>query len=1057
MRNKVCNLIYFILIVFAVQINAQDTENGISPLLNIANNTENLEEFKLNELEVDVKVIGNISTTTYTMKFYNPNNRVMEGELVFPLAEGVAVSRFAMDVNGKIREGVPVEKNKGQQVFESIERRQVDPGLLEVVEGNTFKARVYPIPSKGYKTIVIAYEEELQQQNNSSYFTLPLYFKQEIEKFTITAEVFKQELKPILLDNNFEGLTFNNWEENYKAHKQFGNLFLNHQLKIEIPQTGNEIGVYTEKGIKTGETYFYIATKTEQQHRDKQVPNSISVFWDVSSSGAEREQERELELLTSYLSKMNNGEVELFTFSNTMEKVGTFRVQSGSCNQLIQNLKKLQYDGATNLGAVDLKQAQGKEILLFSDGMSNFGDKTIQLANVPVHTINSGAKADHSMLNYLAISTGGVSINLLQKNNQEALKSLTKESLRFLGASNKNGVAEVYPSRRVEVGNTFTCAGKLVAEEGLLTLQFGYGNEVVRTVAVRVEKTDLEMGGVLEKIWAGKKLWELNLLYEKNKENIKKLGKKYSIVTKNTSLIVLETVEDYVEYEIEPPIELMKEYRKLTEDKKRTFAKTEKETIEKVVNMYQSKINWWNREIKPINLKTHRPTTRGETNVEPRMYVDDLKTVTGIVVDDSGQPIPGVAVVLRGTNQGLITDIEGQFTMQVPLNAVLQYSYIGFITVEQDMSGIVNTVVQLTPDVAELEEVVVESGNTGIFRRSRRESADEADMMLFSVVEDEEVAMEAAYGEKKLKDKPAPKGAIYIKPWTPDAPYIKELSKCSKNEMYERYLKLKQSYKDVPSFYTDASSLMYERGLQKEAVRVVSNLAEVQLSNHELLRVLAHKLEQMKEYEASVSIYKKVHEIRKEEPQSYRDLALVLAKDEQYQESVDIIWEAVKKNWDDRFPGIEAIMVTEMNSIIAKAGKKVLTKHIDERLLKNLPVDIRVVLNWDADNTDMDLWVTDPRGEKCYYSHKETQIGGLMSNDFTRGYGPEEFMLKKAVKGKYKIEANYFGSSQQKVAGPVTIYLELYINYGRPNEELREIILRLSDNKEVVEIGEFEF
>ncbi len=45
----------------------------------------------------------------------------------------------------------------------------------------------------------------------------------------------------------------------------------------------------------------------------------------------------------------------------------------------------------------------------------------------------------------------------------------------------------------------------------------------------------------------------------------------------------------------------------------------------------------------------------------------------------------------------------------------------------------------------------------------------------------------------------------------------------------------------------------------------------------------------------------------------------------------------------------------------------------------------------------MDLWVTDPNKETCYYSHKETLIGGRISNDFTEGYGPEQFLLKKAI------------------------------------------------------------
>jgi uncharacterized protein YfaP (DUF2135 family) len=129
--------------------------------------------------------------------------------------------------------------------------------------------------------------------------------------------------------------------------------------------------------------------------------------------------------------------------------------------------------------------------------------------------------------------------------------------------------------------------------------------------------------------------------------------------------------------------------------------------------------------------------------------------------------------------------------------------------------------------------------------------------------------------------------------------------------------------------------------------------------------------------------------------------------------------------------------------------------NIDKRLVKNLPVDIRVVLSWDANNTDIDLWVTDPYGEKCFYSHKRTIIGGYNTNDFTGGYGPEMFILRNAHKGKYKIQANYYGSSSQNLSGEVTLHLELFLNYGKKNQIRKEIVLRVKNASEVLDIGEF--
>ncbi len=227
------------------------------------------------------------------------------------------------------------------------------------------------------------------------------------------------------------------------------------------------------------------------------------------------------------------------------------------------------------------------------------------------------------------------------------------------------------------------------------------------------------------------------------------------------------------------------------------------------------------------------------------------------------------------------------------------------------------------------------------------------------------------------------------------------------------------------------------------------------MENHELLRILAHRLEQLEYFELAIATYEEVVKIRGEEPQSYRDLALCLAANKDYQKAADIMYTAITKKWDSRFPKIEALMTVEFNKIITD-GNLPAAKY-DTRLVSPMPTDVRIVLNWDSDNSDMDLWVTDPYGEKCYYSHKITHTGGRMSQDFTRGYGPEEFVIKNAIAGEYKIQANYYGSSQQRIAGPTTIYLELYTNYGKKNQHKEVITMQLSNKKEVVDIGRLKF
>lgn len=157
------------------------------------------------------------------------------------------------------------------------------------------------------------------------------------------------------------------------------------------------------------------------------------------------------------------------------------------------------------------------------------------------------------------------------------------------------------------------------------------------------------------------------------------------------------------------------------------------------------------------------------------------------------------------------------------------------------------------------------------------------------------------------------------------------------------------------------------------------------------------------------------------------------------------------------FPEVEVIAASEINALMAQAGKPLNLDSLDKRLIKNMPVDVRVVINWDNDNCDMDLWVTDPMNERCYYGYNRTRTGGMISKDFTGGYGPEEFLVKKALDGKYQVQVNYFGNSQTIATGPTTVQAELYTNFGRPNQKRQDITLRLDDTKQVIDIGELVF
>ena len=83
------------------------------------------------------------------------------------------------------------------------------------------------------------------------------------------------------------------------------------------------------------------------------------------------------------------------------------------------------------------------------------------------------------------------------------------------------------------------------------------------------------------------------------------------------------------------------------------------------------------------------------------------RRITGVVKDAIGEPIIGANIVEKGTTNGIITDINGNFSLMVSENAILQISYIGYQTQEIPTKGQTNIQITMKDDAQALDDVVV--------------------------------------------------------------------------------------------------------------------------------------------------------------------------------------------------------------------------------------------------------------------------------------------------------------------------------------------------------------
>ncbi|MBN1908832.1 MAG: DUF2135 domain-containing protein [Pirellulales bacterium] len=996
----------------------------------------------LTKLATEVRIFGSVAETTTTMTFSNPMGRVMEGELYFPLPEGATVSGYALDIAGKMIDGVVVEKHKARQVFEEIVRQGVDPGLVQWTKGNNFQTRVYPIPANGVRTVRVRYVSELIGGKDAPAYHLPLKFKEKIPEFSLRVEVVKPTAVPVVAKGGLANFSFKKWRDNYVAETKQQNWTTSENLVIALPKVEGP-QVLVEKA-DDGQFYFAIqdyptAPATTQTTRP--TPRHVVVFWDASGSRA-GDHQREIALLKAYLeqwpvpersrrepSRKHPSDVTLVELRNDASEPKRFDFHEKGIQDLLAELKKIQYDGGTQLGAigpVGKRAGKSTHYLLFTDGISNFGREEPGRLDGPLQVFSAAATANYAFMRRLAITNGGQYFNLTRWKDADILAQLGRPAWSFLSASIEGGDAkDVYPQLPEPLAGRFVLAGKLQDETAAVTVRYGHApGDSPNERTFKVSRADAVEGSLLRRLWAEKKLAELMIHEKKNEKQIVALGKQYGLVTPYTSLLVLDSLDQYVEYEIAPPKSLgsmREEYLQRVDTLEHQRRKKKADKLTQVVQMWNQRVKWWNQKFTyPENFKYQEKKS-------------DKVALPGVAAPEAAVPRTGTSPSRNGT-----ADLHMRSTEPRGMGGM-------------GMGG----------------------GGMGGAMSPPAESAGEGrpprPMLLSPQLGG---SLGKSGDDSKLTDRRQP--GISIKAWDPKTPYLKQLKAVKDDGDYlDVYMKNRAKFGNSPAFFLECADFFREKGHDNLALRVLSNLAELELEDPAVLRVLGHRLAQIGRLDLAIQTFETVLDLRPEEPQSFRDLALVLARragektkndappatiHEDYARTIDLLTQVVLRHWDGRFEEIEVMALEEINHILPKAKEAgVSTSQLDPRLVKLLDVDIRIVMTWHADQTDIDLWVTEPSGEKAYYQHNRTTIGGLVSRDFTGGYGPEEYLVRRAAKGKYKIEANYYGSRAVRLLGPVTVQVDVYTNYGRKNEQKKSLTLRLEEEKKTATIGEIEF
>lgn len=518
-------------------------------------------------------------------------------------------------------------------------------------------------------------------------------------------------------------------------------------------------------------------------------------------------------------------------------------------------------------------------------------------------------------------------------------------------------------------------------------------------------------GRLLATAWAANFIADHAADAENRREEFVQLGRRYGVASPVTSLIVLERLDQYLRYKIEPPksMSFHDEWvkRRAAEDDPIAAAKAKSDHLSRLLNYWEERVKWWN------------------------------------------DPIPPKRTPKSGVFDGVAAEAEdGEDAVAGSFDIVAASANIG------DAQGAESVMRSVRREESSRPVAARSLGASRSMRLSRGGGS-------FGDVKSKSASPEVQSG---------PVASVKIAAWDPMTPYLKAIGAAAPDARYAEYLKQREEYANAPSFYFDCAGWFFKANERALAVRILSNLSEMKLNDVSLLRTMGWRLREAKCYDESIAVFRRVLAMRGEEPQSKRDLALVLTERGKAEKNAAMLAEAMKLLHSAAFEPsarrsgrrgndfqTSVLSLEELNGLVswcAANDVKVEPPQMDAAYRRDLPLALRIVMSWDVDETDIDLHVLEPGGEEAYYSHRRTSSGGFVSEDVTTGYGPEEYIRKTSEKGVYKVMANYFASHKQALVGAATVTASVYTGWGTKDEKMETLSFRLDKPKDKHLVGE---
>lgn len=914
-----------------------------------------------------------LAFTELRLTFENPRDEVIEGRFRIALPPEAALSRFAMKIGDSWQEGEVVERQRARQTYEDFLHRRQDPALLEQEAGNEFSARIFPIPARGRKELIVSYSHAMARSGEP--YVIPLQG---------LSEVVRLDVRVFLGDRPASGAASNLGGEVkerrvVELHKQ--NWTPDRDFEIGQDRVANRVG------LREGNLALVRVSPAVDA-----VPQEISGLYVLVDSSASRAlgygtQVRRLSELVAGLRNGAGGPTPLGVAAFDQEVVPIFEgVASGFGPAEARRLGERR-----PLGASDLHQALGwlgerlaksgrkyPRVLLLTDGVATAGKTETRELKAAVKALGA-----HGVQRLDVLAVGGL-------RDEAVLRELTTGNLKHDG-QRIDGAAPL-----AEIGRRLTLAcrsGIQVAVEGaawvwpetldgvqpgdetLVYADLPASRPLRLTLAGRPVATG-ELASIerplLERAWVQARIERLIHLREAALSGdddlrralglqITELSVKHRVLSPYTALLVLETENDYARFGLD------------------------RRALADILTVGAGGLDVLARSQPAVRFSTEtRKAELSEDEIDALQslgYVGrsepagELAAADGVVGGVEGSVEGGVAGGVVGGVPGGVAGGAPGGTLSAPPPPAARMAAPRPQPVE-----VPESIEETLPEPAEEITVTRESPlmDSRIVPKAKQTRPYTG---RFADVQDHLAAGRIAQAR------------TLAEAWNTEAPGD-VLALLALGEAWEA------------------------AGEASAAARAYGSLIDLFPSRADLRRLAGERLERLGDAGLGLAIdtYQKAALDRPDHLSGHRLLAWALLRADRFEEAFEALENGIEQKYPGgRFAGAERVLQEDLGLLAAAwlKAEPAQRAEVQDRLdahdaeIASEP-SLRFVLSWETDANDVDLHVWDRQGAHAFYNQKALPSGGELYADVTTGYGPECFAIREPDAAPYQLRVHYY-------------------------------------------------